>query len=99
MDHLFALALALTGIIGFVLWIFRPQSPLIIRIVVAVPSILWLIVYGLVELLRSEPTLWSGKAEMSYATLFLISIGLYVLIFAPAKKPPQPPADGGKSSA
>lgn len=85
MDHQVAMALAILGIIGFVLWIFRPQAPLAVRMLVAIPSILWLAVYCLVELARSEPEVWSGKAEMSIITLLLIAVGVYVLVSKPKK--------------
>lgn len=99
MDHQLGMALALVGIIGFLLWIFRPQAPLALRLVVAIPAILWLGAYCLVELARSEPTIWSGRAEMNIVTVLLIAAGAYVLVSKP--KPPKrsQPDNGGEQSA
>jgi hypothetical protein len=93
MDHTLAMGLALLGMIGFLIWIFRPQAPLALRILVSIPAILWLGVYCLVELFRSEPTLWSGRAEMSVVTLLLIAGGVYALVSKPKK-----PTDGSERS-
>lgn len=88
MDHQFAMALAVLGILGFLLWTFRPQAPLVIRLLIAVPAILWLVVYILVEVGRSEPELWTGRAEMSIYTVLIIAVGVYVLLNKP--KPNEP---------
>ncbi|MDX2300739.1 MAG: hypothetical protein NW204_13520 [Xanthomonadaceae bacterium] len=95
MDHQLGMALAIVGIIGFLLWIFRPQAHIAIRLLVAIPSIAWLGVYCLVELFRSEPTVWSGRAEMNIVTVLLIAAGAYVLV----SKPKRAGRDGGERSA
>jgi uncharacterized membrane protein len=86
MDHQLGMALAIVGIIGFLLWLFRPQSPLWIRLIGTIGGIGWLSVYCLVELFRSEPTVWSGRAEMSLPTMLLIAFGILVLVSKPKPK-------------
>lgn len=93
MDHMLAMALALLGIIGFVLWIARPNVPLIVRLVLAVPAILWLAVYCLIELSRSDPEVWSNTSQMSIWTILVIAPGIYVLV----SKPKKPKAGGERS--
>lgn len=85
MDHQLGMALAIIGIIGFLLWLFRPAAPLWIRLIGTIGGIGWLSVYCLVELFRSEPTVWSGRAEMNIVTLLLIAFGVYVLVSKPKK--------------
>lgn len=88
MDHVFTMGLAVLGIIGFLLWDFRPNAPLALRLLISVPAIGWLLVYVLVELARSEPALWTGRAEMNVWTVMIIAMGIYVLMSKPAKPAP-----------
>lgn len=99
MDHQLGMALAIVGIIGFLLWLFRPQAPLPVRIMIGGPAIVWLSVYCLVELGRSEPTVWSGRAEMSVVTMLLIAFGVLVLVSKPKKPTPPARENGGEQSA
>src|SRR5690606_9044827 len=89
MDHVVSMGLAILGILGFLLWSFRPQAPLLFRLLVSVIAIIWLVIYVIVELLRAEPTLWSGRAEMSIWTVVIIAIGVYALLNNPKAKEPR----------
>lgn len=92
MNHLFLMAWAIFGGIGW--WMaMRRESVWVIFRWAAWPAIVWLAIYCLTELLRSEPVLWSDRAQMSLPTLFIIAIGIFLLMQTPRS------ADGGESHA
>ncbi len=80
MDHLLAMTLAVLGMIGFILWCFYPTAHRVVRVLVSIVAVGWLAVYFLVELCRTQPELWSGRAEMNIVTLLIIAAGLYVML-------------------
>ncbi len=78
MDHLFLMAAAIFGGIGW--WLAtRRESVLWWVKIIAWPAMVWLGVYVVVELLRSRPALWSGNAELSKATIGIVAVGIFLL--------------------
>lgn len=94
MDHILAMSLAILGMLGFLLWCFRPTAPLLVRLAITAVAVGWLSVYLAVALFRSQPEVWGG-AEMNQWTLLIIAAGVYALI----SKPNKPNRDGGERSA
>lgn len=96
MDHLFLMAAAIFGGIGW--WLATRRETVFWWVkILAWPAMVWLGVYVIVELLRSQPALWTGTAELSRATLVLVAIGIFLLWQAASIDTRR--QDGGESHA
>ena len=87
MNHLFLMALAIFGGLGWWMATRRETVWPVFRWA-AWPAMGWLGLYCLTELGRSEPVLWSDRAQMNEYTLVTIAVGIFLLIQTPNRIDP-----------
>lgn len=98
MDHVLLLAFDIAGIIGWLIGAFRQRAQLWIHIGVWV-AIPWLAGYFVLEMMRAEPRLYSGTAQVGTYTVGFMALGLCALLSktVPPKSDHDHPTGGALS--